>query len=89
MRLGVLCRWSLRAQLLEHPFARVLVVAARGETLARVVHRHLEQPQLLAALRDQELDFLAAPLGQQFGAHVGVFQRDRHDHLVGRLRAPE
>ena len=82
MRLGVLCRWSTRAQIVEHPFARVLVVAARGETLARVVHRHLQQPQLVAALRHQEIDLFSAPLSQQFGAHVGVFQRDRHDDLV-------
>ena len=84
MRLGVLRRWSSRAQLLEHPLARVLIVAARGEALPCVVHRHFEQAQFFAALRHQELDFFSAPFGEQLGAHVGILQRDRHDHLVRR-----
>ena len=42
----------------------------------------IEQPQFFAALRHQELDLFSASLGEQLSAHVGIFQRDRHDHFV-------
>ena len=81
--LGRVAQMELGAQVVEHLLARLLVVAARGETLARILHRHFEQAQLVAALRHRRLDLLAAPLGEQLGAHLGVFELDRHDDLVG------
>jgi hypothetical protein len=53
---------QLDAQTFEHRLASFFVVAARGETLARIVHRHFEQPEFLAAPRQYHFDFLSAPL---------------------------
>src|SRR5713101_1160744 len=81
--LGRVAQMELRAQLLEHLLACVLVVPPCGETLPRVIHRHLEQAQLVATLRHQEVHIAAAPLREQLGAYAGVLELDRHDNLVG------
>ncbi len=81
--LGRVVQIELDAETLEHRLASFFVIAARGETLARIVHRHFQQPKFLAALRQQNLDFLSAPLCEQLGAHGRIFELDRHDHFVG------
>src|SRR5581483_7479048 len=83
--LGRVAQMKPRAQLFEHLLACVLVVAARGETLPRILHRHLQNSQLLTPLREENLHFPAAPLGQQLGPHLEVLERNGKDDFVGNV----
>src|SRR3984957_18583836 len=60
--LGRVAQTELDAKILEHLLAGLLVIAPRSKTLARIVHRHFEQAELLAALRHYYFAFLSAPL---------------------------
>src|SRR6185295_17999122 len=59
-------------QLRDHARALVLAVTAGGEALARVLHGHLAEPDLVAALRTKHLDALLLQVGKVARANLGV-----------------
>ena len=78
-------RFALAAAALTFSYATCIYQfeeTPRIETLPGILHRHFEQPELLAALRYQKLDLLFAPLREQLRAHRGVLELDRHDDFV-------
>ncbi len=76
------CAWarcgdaSLRRSSSSMRSRRRADVAALGEALARVLPRHLDQAELVAALRAQDLDRAALAFAQILGAHVRVLELD-------------
>jgi hypothetical protein len=46
----------------DHPLALLRRVAPLGERLHRVLARHLDEPELVAALGHEDRDLLPAPL---------------------------